>query len=87
MIKSYKDYIKDYIKESIKEDKFDIESALVTMIDGDDVEFDGVDFNDSIWNSINFDPEKDDISNFVSNLNPSNTKKVKLILMKNGYLN
>lgn len=72
-------------------DKFDVAQTLTTMLEGDDVEFEPLDSDDSVWQQIglpNF-PEHapDDIEGFLEKMPDSKFRFIARKLTELGFLN
>lgn len=79
------------LNESSSTERFDVAQTLITMLDGDDVDFEPLDPDDSMWAQIGLptfalDPP-DDIEEFVNEMPEEEFNNLKHALKTEGFLN
>ena len=67
-----------------------IAASLTTLVEGDDVDFDGIDADDTLWYELNLtefiNDVPDDIEEYVKSMSIEEQTTLKIILTEKGYL-
>jgi hypothetical protein len=68
-------------------DRDDVALVLDTLIEGDDMDFDGLALDDPIWKAIGFDPESElDHREWLDSLSTEEFERVVDALQEEGYM-
>jgi hypothetical protein len=73
--------------EEIEELRSDVFLALCTLIDGDDVECDGLTDDDPLWFKLNLNPDEFfELESYINLLSEKEIKNIHRILTEEGHM-